>query len=347
MGGRKLQVKRKFIFIITLLLALSFLQVRNVHAAVKKRIAVLDFSANNLPETFAKVARNFLETSLFETGRFQLLEREQVEMVFRENRIKQGYPEKTSHTVKIGKTLSVDYAIVGSLDRVENYTLTARVVSINEGRIVFAHTENISDLSRLRPAAASLSQKIVSALTGKKIRREENLPVKNEDNEKRNVFITASLDYLSPRGKLNDVIGRGTGFSLSLEYTDFFSTAMTIALGTGYYRFESSESDNEVYSVIPVSIGLGYRIELPLRFFLLPMVSGGVSIIYRGDNEGYDLSKSGNRKEFDPLSEAEIVFGYRVSRSFVIFLGGRWGGFWEEDGLKQYAGIGFGVGIGF
>jgi curli biogenesis system outer membrane secretion channel CsgG len=96
----------------------------------KKRIAVLDFAANNVPVSHAKIVRNALEVALFNSDRFRLLEREQIETILRERRIRGSDLKGTENSIEIGKTIASDYVITGSVDKIGRPSITVRVVSV-------------------------------------------------------------------------------------------------------------------------------------------------------------------------------------------------------------------------
>jgi hypothetical protein len=318
-------------------------------AADKKRIAVLDFSSNNVDAAYARVARNFFESSLFQSGIFQMLEREKINIIFKEHRINSGFTGKTSHTAKPGKTLAVDYAIVGSLDRVDNYSLSIRIISVREGKIIFIDSEQFVRLNRLSFAADQLSERIISALGEERtVLKRKTPPVKKPDPLYR-LLINSSFAYIMPYGSLHEAVDSGYGLTLGIHYRPFVLSGLIISLNTGIYPLKGRDSGGDSYSAVTGTAGLGYNIDLPGRFYLIPGLSGGAAAVFRDKDGLPDQSLYNKRRdaEIEPVSEALMTLGIRIWGRLDLHLRGKWGCFWEHNGLKQYAAAGAGIGVWF
>ena len=91
-------------------------------ATEKKRLAVLDFSANNTSPTYARIIRNQIEVSLYRTNVFDILERNKMELILKEQEFETTGCIDTSCAIRIGKLLSVDYVALGSIDKMTAFT---------------------------------------------------------------------------------------------------------------------------------------------------------------------------------------------------------------------------------
>ncbi len=141
----------------------------------KPVIAVLPFEINDAlkGKVDVKVA-DMLTTSLFKTSRFELVERERIDAVLKEQSLKMsGLIDDASKAAEVGKLLGAEAVIFGTLsnatqqttdkfsyDLVEtNVRLDARAINTTTGKIVFSEG-----------AAGSTESKIVRAADGTLIR---------------------------------------------------------------------------------------------------------------------------------------------------------------------------------
>lgn len=103
-----------------------------VSGASNYRIAILDFSANNTTATNAKIVRNAFEVSLYKTGAFDILERKQIDLILQEHNLQMSGCIDTSCAVEIGRLLSTDLVVIGSLDKFGDYLLTIKIVDLKK-----------------------------------------------------------------------------------------------------------------------------------------------------------------------------------------------------------------------
>jgi len=125
-------------------------------AGEKKRLAVLDFSANNTSDANARIVRNAFEVMMYKTSLYSILERKQVELVLKEQGFQSTGCVDTACAVEIGKMLSADLAAVGSLDRIDTYIVSVKIVDIRDGSVVYADNERSANESGLYNALETL-----------------------------------------------------------------------------------------------------------------------------------------------------------------------------------------------
>lgn len=125
-------------------------------------VAVMPFTAKSSFDSGAlEGLSSAMGTQLVKTGRFRVLEREQVNMILREQGFQQsGACDGGECAVQVGKLLSVDRLVVGHVAKVgEIYTLSARLVNVESGVTEKSVTRNGSTkpetvLTRAIPLAA-------------------------------------------------------------------------------------------------------------------------------------------------------------------------------------------------
>ncbi len=130
-----------------------------LNAAGKKRIAVLNFTANNTTETMAYGIGEFVEVALFQTELFDVLERSQINHILNEQDLQNTRCEDTSCGVKIGKLLSADVVVFGSVVRLDSYTITIKYVGVKSGQVIIADSESPANEGEIKNAVNKLIER--------------------------------------------------------------------------------------------------------------------------------------------------------------------------------------------
>ncbi len=99
----------------------------NLFANDKKRIAVFDFDARNAPKSYADIARDTLEINLHNSNAFTVLERGFNNPLLKEQGLQMSGCTDTSCAVQIGKLLSADLVVVGSLSELQHILFPSRL----------------------------------------------------------------------------------------------------------------------------------------------------------------------------------------------------------------------------
>ncbi|TAL31279.1 MAG: hypothetical protein EPN93_18130, partial [Spirochaetes bacterium] len=160
------------------LLVLALGTARAHAAGEKKRLAVLDFSANNTSDANARIVRNAFEVMLYKTSLYNMLERRQVELVLKEQGFQASGCVDTACAIEIGKMLSADLVAVGSLDRIDMYIVSVKVIDIANGSVVYADNERSANEGGLYNALELL----VARYSGRAAAPEESGKARPEKN---------------------------------------------------------------------------------------------------------------------------------------------------------------------
>jgi TolB-like protein len=104
----------------------------------KTNIAVLDLEAVSVSVSEARTLTDKLRGELIRTGRFQVIERSQMEEILKEQGFQQtGLCNTTECYVEAGKLLGVEQMIGGSIGKVGNiYLISIRLIDVETGVIV-------------------------------------------------------------------------------------------------------------------------------------------------------------------------------------------------------------------
>jgi TolB-like protein len=150
--------------VILLICTMVFAWVGNMQAQDRMKIAVLDFKAGvGVSQTDVDGISAMLSTALFDTKKFTLVERTQIDKAISE----QGF-QKSSLTAKqiarIGEILGVQKVLVGDVNVVRNeYNIDVRIVDVETGVVGSTAGVTLSQGQTFR----SMMPKLASELVGK------------------------------------------------------------------------------------------------------------------------------------------------------------------------------------
>jgi len=120
--------------------------------AEKKRIAVLPFSTKNVPPVAGQVIRDIIEVELISSQIFKVFEREQMELVLKEQEIHFSACDETACAIKYGRALSIDYMVIGRVMKLNKYVVSLRLVDVRKNLILSAEkvkSDSIKDLEKI------------------------------------------------------------------------------------------------------------------------------------------------------------------------------------------------------
>ncbi len=147
---------------------LAILLCAPLSAETKNKIAVLDFKADKQSADYAGPVRDILEVELFNTGDFEILERRRIDLVLKEHGVQNSVCFDLDCAVKVGKILMLDYAVIGSVGKLEKYTITVRFVDINKGTIAYADSGSADNEAEIEARIKAMAQKARSDFFAKK-----------------------------------------------------------------------------------------------------------------------------------------------------------------------------------
>jgi TolB-like protein len=131
-----------------------------LHARNRITLAVLDFEGKNTSQETAEAVTELLRTSLFNTGRFTVVERAQVAQILEEQQFQSSGLTHMDQAVEIGRLLNVQKIMAGSLSRLgDTFVMNTRIVDVQSGAVDLAVSkksqggeenlpETIEDLAR-------------------------------------------------------------------------------------------------------------------------------------------------------------------------------------------------------
>ena len=138
-----------------------------VYSQSKTTIAVLDFEAKNVHPETAEAVADILSTELFNTNRFNVVERNSITSLLEEQKLQMTGVTDMSKAAEIGKVLNVEKIMIGSVSRLgETFIINTRLVDVETGALSLAqNTQSSNGESGLPDAIAILVKQISQKIT--------------------------------------------------------------------------------------------------------------------------------------------------------------------------------------
>ncbi len=213
-----IEYKRIFIFIFFLFLSTSLAQ------NSKMNIAVIDLDPTGISNNETEFLSDRLRTELFETGKFQVVEREKMNAILHEQGFQQTGCTSVECAIEIGQLLNVRVMVAGSIGKIDDiYSLSIRMIDVETGAIIRTATRDYEGkLSEvLTDIIPEISQELAEAERTEEARTvEEEIPVNAEEEKKFDrwgILLKLGFSFLNYTSDLNQEIN-----DLESPYREWF-----------------------------------------------------------------------------------------------------------------------------
>ncbi|MCP4136379.1 MAG: hypothetical protein GY754_35740 [bacterium] len=360
-------------FLSFICLLTAFLQ-RKVLAGEKMRVAIIDFAAYNLPESYARVTRSNIEVMIHRSGKFDVLERKMIEPVMEEQKGGLNCADIFC-AIQVGKLVSADYVILGSVNVTDSYEITIHVVDINMGKIAFTCSETGGSLDTI---GDEIVDKIVKKFVDIGETAGSTISMTFPETERfsipavfpemagfvdigetagstismpipeKSFFALDSYDYscylmggyARPVWDFAEIVDdSGYSFLLSGRIENIFVGNLFFGFESGCLRFPGKK-DGEYALIIPFVIKCGYSFKFFDVISLAPVFSFGFS--YNSYKESGFVSGG-----LEPVFMGGLFIDYRFFGRYGIRLGGEYSAAMEREGGMSYLNITAGAGVFF
>lgn len=151
---------KKYLFLIIFTLTGSFITT-DLYSAEKIRVAILDLEGKNIPKSTAGTVSEMITTEMVNIGSFQVVERNQLAGILKEQGLQQTGCTDQSCAVEIGKLLSARKMLTGSVSKIgDTIVINIRMVDVQKGIVELAAMEQASTDSDLPSAVKKIVKKI-------------------------------------------------------------------------------------------------------------------------------------------------------------------------------------------
>ncbi len=317
--------------------------ISSIAMAKTQRIAVLDLETINTSKVYAKIVRNILEVGLYKTKKYQIVERKQIKLILKEQGLQMSGCVDSACAVKIGKILSADYMVIGSLHKIKTYTITIKLVDVAKGTIVYADSNRAKNDEKLEDSVHFLINKLQNSKYSKKLKNTTGST--NSGNGNTTSAFVGSLFFTGGSNKYeanyNEYSGSATrdNYSLGLFFqqksnnTNRFSASFLLGVESTGFRIKGIKStkhheldlyleDPRSYYIYPIVGLLGIDVSSPFSIFghtmnLHAIPFAGVGCIIQTENGKPNVNL--NLQKDKLFLTTGIALGIDVLEQVMIF----------------------------
>ena len=147
----------------------TFIIFNSLYAQNAISIAVLDLDAEGVSKSEARIISQRLRTVLFETGKFIVLERDNMDEILKEQGFQQSGCTSDDCVVEIGKLIGMQQMVAGSIGKIGDlYTFNVRIIDVESGQVLKTAIDDCDCL--IEEVLTTSTQQIVQMLTGENYR---------------------------------------------------------------------------------------------------------------------------------------------------------------------------------
>ena len=241
----------------------GFAKIKPVKVKKKQKtisIAVMNFKTVNCPSSLQLAIQDMLAGKLFREKIFTLMERSQMDMIIKEHGFKKEGCDDSKCVSQLGKILSVDKIITGTVMKLNDYRIEVRVINTANSRVDFSVTKNkISSEKYFEESTTGIVQNIRHFYEGYS-------PVTGLYD------LTVTGTILHGTGSFTGGAGFGFGTNINLFLNRPFGWRYPIIINSGFYYFLSKKVSIDLLTIIPLKVFTGYPFRLSENFNIMPCI---------------------------------------------------------------------------
>ena len=191
---------KKLLLLLSLFTTLS----TAVNAINTPIITVLDFSTSSIAEGEMNAIVEYLNTAIFETEKFTVIDRKQRDIMLSELNFSMGGCSDESCQLEIGKLLSAEYIVVGDISKVGNrYIFNSKMLETETSKTVSTAKGLYLNLDELLDDIENIAENLCGITSNEEIEQKAEIQIelKSPDIEKSSPNI-GNLDAYT-KNKLN------------------------------------------------------------------------------------------------------------------------------------------------
>ncbi len=318
---------------------LSNAYAQKINQNKKKRIAVLNFTANNTTEDIARIVRNNIELNLFKSNKFEVLEHDRLEYILKERKFLLSDCREETCALEIGHMLSAEYVIIGSVSKLKTYNILIKVLHVKTKQLIIADSTDIDKIENIRRVSLKLSNNVANEI--------EDLGTQKKQVE-RPIALYSSLhfQYASPISYLKDLVNPGFGLTISCGVEDILFKNFQLGFDFQYLYFNGKSNVTHHAVLIPATLTTGYRVPVG-NLSIIPSVSAGASYDSVYYYTSLDKSSYSGDSTVQAVAKGGLALEYRFFSLFYVRIGSEYGAVFERDGRIEFWCSGFGAGVCF
>jgi hypothetical protein len=134
----------------------------------RMRLVIMDLQPKNISKVLSIAATDLLRSEIVDTGRFDVLERSQIDQILKEQSFQQTGCTENACAVQMGKLLSAKKVLLGEVNKLGAGTLiTVRIVDVEKGIADYSMSEKAKSIDDIEYATKKLVNNLVLRITGR------------------------------------------------------------------------------------------------------------------------------------------------------------------------------------
>jgi hypothetical protein len=299
-----------------------------IYAISKPTIAVLDFSFNNVSEDAGRILRNKIEFLLYSSGKFNILERNRLDILKKENRLSGININSREYAIEAGRILPAHYIVTGSVTFRDKYFIHISVVDVLSGLVIYSFDEDYESENMIYSEAEKIEKGIEDKIYRSLPEENAEFPVKTD------FYLSLHAGYIPPVRKAEEFSSGGFIIDSEFGLKDLFIDNMNAGVNAGYQHFYRKGAIN-YSSIIPLLVTTSYTFEISL-IRITPGFGAGTSYITIDKPEE-------SSSAFEPCVSFFIKGDIMLSDNIGLEISSNYYTIYEPDGNIDY--LSFNVGI--
>jgi TolB-like protein len=192
------------------------------------RLMVLDFTGVTIDEGLTKSVTETFTTSLVSTGRYEVIEKQQIQKVLDQVALQEGDNYSDESVYEVGNLVKADLVIIGSVTKIgEVLSVSIRGITVASGIVRFARMISVDDIDDLTEETANFARELAKMnLTG----------IKYPGSVNKNLSLKFHGSKWPQVSKIDE-----QGFLPPLEEYDYFTIFTTKPFRRAWYTADGTE----------------------------------------------------------------------------------------------------------
>jgi hypothetical protein len=343
---------KRSVFIISFIISVTIcfsqsglLSALDVPPVQKKRIAVLEINTSNISSSFGNIARNNFEVLLFNSDKFQLLDRERQKAVAAKLGLSPDSSNSIEDLLQFGKNLSADYLVSGTIDKLDVYKITMRVISVSNGEIITVQTQSFTSTDEFDATVNIVSVKIKDNL----VEYIRDGKIQKPFFEQHGISADLSFNYFIPVSNFRNLIDSGPGITGRCEISNIFFDNDFTGLHAGYYWFKGKKNNRDEASFTILQLAYGYKYNLFRRLYFKGDIEGGMNLValHHAEGNGFYMADNSRKKAIDPIAQIGFFAGVTPVNHINLETGASYGINFERGGNLYFLNLSIGLSANF
>jgi len=241
-----------------------------------RRVAVLTFEGAGVSEDLVQRIRQAVEEALYMIDGFQMIEREQIDLVLSEQELQLSDLTNERSAVRVGQLLTADTVVTGSVNRFDRISYSVKFLDVETGEIVFVASQELGGEKEIGKSSDKIARGAERALFPDRYKP---------------LILTPGFEagVMLPIGGLRELVNWGIQSAAVFKLKNLLlnNLALGFEVQLNYY-FGPPPSAADWLITVPILLTTEYTIPMGSKLLLSPTLALGIApSILRYDPDGF------------------------------------------------------------